>query len=49
MKTYSYAPEIISRGAEWFSSIGVNRSTGTAIICLNGNVEYPGLYEVPMD
>ena len=48
VKTYAYAPEIISRGAEWFSSIGVNRSTGTAIICLNGNVEYPGLYEVPM-
>ena len=48
VKTYSYAPEIISRGAEWFSSIGVNRSTGTAIICLTGNVEYPGLYEVPM-
>ena len=48
VKTYSYAPEIISRGAEWFSSIGVNRSTGTAIVCLNGNVEYPGLYEVPM-
>ena len=48
VKTYSYAPQIISRGAEWFSSIGVNRSTGTAIICLNGNVAYPGLYEVPM-
>ena len=48
VKTYSYAPQIISRGAEWFSSIGVNRSTGTAIICLSGNVEYPGLYEVPM-
>ncbi len=48
VKTFSYAPEIISRGAEWFSSIGVNRSTGTAIICLNGNVKYPGLYEVPM-
>ena len=48
VKTYAYAPEIISRGAEWFSSIGVNRSTGTAIVCLTGNVEYPGLYEVPM-
>ncbi len=48
VKTYSYAPQIISQGAEWFSSIGVNRSTGTAIICLNGNVTYPGLYEVPM-
>ena len=48
VKTYSYAPQIISQGAEWFSSIGVNRSTGTAIVCLNGNVAYPGLYEVPM-
>ena len=48
VKTYSYAPEIISRGSEWFSSIGVNKSTGTAIVCLNGNITYPGLYEVPM-
>lgn len=48
VKSLSYAPEIIAKGAEWFSSIGVNRSTGTAIVCLNGNVNYPGLYEVPM-
>ena len=48
VKTLAYAPEIISRGSEWFSSIGVNQSTGTAIICLNGNITYPGLYEVPM-
>lgn len=48
VKTLSYAPEIISKGGEWFSSVGVNKSTGTAIICLSGNVTYPGLYEVPM-
>ena len=36
VKSLSYAPEIVSKGAEWFSSIGVNRSTGTAIVCLNG-------------
>jgi NADH-quinone oxidoreductase subunit F len=48
VKSLSYAPEIISKGAEWFSSIGVNRSTGTAIVCLSGQVNYPGLYEVPM-
>ena len=48
VKSLSYAPEIISKGSEWFSSIGVNRSTGTAIVCLNGQVNYPGLYEVPM-
>ena len=48
VKTLSYAPEIISKGSEWFSSIGVNRSKGTAIICLTGNITYPGLYEVAM-
>jgi len=48
VKTLSYVPEIISKGGEWFSSIGVNKSTGTAIICLSGNITYPGLYEVPM-
>ena len=48
VKTLAYAPQIISRGSEWFSSIGVNKSTGTAIICLSGRITYPGLYEVPM-
>ena len=48
VKTYSYTPQIISRGADWFKSVGTESSAGTAIICLNGNVRYPGLYEVPM-
>ena len=48
VKTLAYAPGIIARGSEWFSSIGVNKSTGTAIICLNGQITYPGMYEVPM-
>ena len=48
VKSLSYAPSILEHGPEWFSSIGVNKSTGTAIICLSGNIKYPGLYEVPM-
>ena len=48
VKTLSYLPEIVAKGGEWFSSIGVNRSTGTAILCLNGQINRPGLYEVPM-
>ena len=48
VKTLAYAPQIIAKGSEWFSSIGVNKSTGTAIICLSGHIERPGLYEVPM-
>jgi len=41
-------PEIISQGGEWFAGIGVNRSKGTAILCLSGDITYPGMYEVPM-
>jgi len=48
VKSLSYAPEIISKGSKWFSSIGTSSSTGTAIVCLSGNVNFPGLYEVPM-
>lgn len=48
VKTLAYVPEIIAKGAEWFSSIGVNKSKGTAIICLNGHIARPGLYEIPM-
>ena len=48
VKTLAYTPEIIAKGSEWFSAIGVNRSKGTAIICLSGNITWPGLYEVPM-
>ncbi|MDP6180746.1 MAG: NADH-ubiquinone oxidoreductase-F iron-sulfur binding region domain-containing protein, partial [Desulfatiglandales bacterium] len=48
VKTLSYVPEIMVKGSEWFSSIGVNNSVGTAIVCLSGNIARPGLYEVPM-
>ena len=48
VKTLAYVPEIIARGSEWFSSIGVNKSKGTTILCLTGNINRPGLYEVPM-
>jgi len=48
VKTYANVPQIIARGAEWFSSIGTRRSTGTAIFALTGKVENTGLIEVPM-
>ena len=48
VKTLSYVPAILQHGAKWFSDIGVNKSTGTAIVCLSGNIRYPGIYEVPM-
>ena len=48
IKTLAYVPEIISRGAEWFSGIGTEGSKGTAILCLSGNIALPGMVEVPM-
>lgn len=48
IKTLSYVPEIVSKGGEWFSSIGYERSKGTAIICLSGHIQRPGMIEVPM-
>ncbi|MQF99788.1 MAG: NADH-quinone oxidoreductase subunit F [SAR202 cluster bacterium] len=48
IKTLSYVPEIISKGGEWFSNIGIERSKGTAILCISGNITRPGMIEVPM-
>ena len=48
VKTLSYAPQIIARGGDWFKTTGRENCTGTMIICLTGDVKYPGMYEVPM-
>ena len=48
IKTLAYVPEIIARGGDWFAGIGTERSKGTAILCLSGNIQRPGMVEVPM-
>ena len=47
VKTLAYIPSIIDRGGDWFSTVGVDKSTGTALICLTGDIVRPGLYELP--
>ena len=39
---------IIKNGAEWFSSIGTDKSKGTKVFALTGHVKNTGLIEVPM-
>jgi NADH-quinone oxidoreductase subunit F len=39
--------DIVLEGGAAFASIGTEQSTGTRLLCLSGNVERPGLYEVP--
>ena len=48
VKTLAYVPEIVSKGGDWFASIGHERSTGTAILCLSGALNYTGMMEVPL-
>jgi NADP-reducing hydrogenase subunit HndC len=40
--------QIVSRGGEWFSTIGVGRSTGTKVFAVTGKVKNAGLVEIPM-
>ncbi|MCL0104400.1 SLBB domain-containing protein, partial [Dehalococcoidia bacterium] len=48
VKTFATIPHIITKGAEWFASIGTENSKGTAVFALAGRVLNPGLVEVPM-
>ncbi len=48
VETWANIPLIINKGAEWFNSIGTDRSKGTKIFSLVGKVNNTGLVEVPM-
>jgi NADH-quinone oxidoreductase subunit F len=48
VETFATVPNIIRRGAEWFSSLGTETSKGTKIFSLVGKINNTGLVEVPM-
>ena len=48
VETYATVPQIILKGAKWYSSIGTEGSKGTKVFALGGNVNNVGLVEVPM-
>jgi NADH-quinone oxidoreductase subunit F len=48
VETWATVPPIVLRGAEWFSSIGTERSKGTKVFSLVGKINNTGLVEVPM-
>jgi len=48
VETWANIPLIINKGANWFNSIGTERSKGTKIFSLVGKVNNTGLVEVPM-
>jgi NADH-quinone oxidoreductase subunit F len=48
VETWANVPHIVLRGADWFTSIGTEGSSGTKIFSLVGKVANTGLVEVPM-
>src|ERR1700744_1036196 len=41
-------PPIILGGADWYAKLGTPKNGGTRLFCLAGNLEKPGVYELPM-
>ena len=48
VETFANIPAIILKGADWFASIGTEKSKGTKVFALAGTVNNTGLVEVPM-
>lgn len=48
VETYANITRIILNGAKWYASIGTEKSKGTKVFALGGNVNNIGLVEVPM-
>lgn len=48
VETYANVPQIILKGADWFSSIGTEKSKGTKVFALGGKIKNTGLVEIPM-
>ncbi len=48
VETYANIAQIILKGADWFTSIGTEKSKGTKVFALGGKIKHTGLVEVPM-
>ncbi len=48
VETYANVPQIILNGADWFASMGTEKSKGTKVFALGGKITNTGLVEIPM-
>ena len=48
VETFANVPQILARGVEWFKTAGVSGSRGLKFVGVSGQVEHPGVFEVPM-
>ena len=48
VETYANVAQIILKGADWFRSMGTEKSKGTKVFALGGKIKHTGLVEIPM-
>jgi NADH:ubiquinone oxidoreductase subunit F (NADH-binding)/(2Fe-2S) ferredoxin/Pyruvate/2-oxoacid:ferredoxin oxidoreductase delta subunit len=48
VESYANVPQIILKGADWFASMGTEKSKGTKTFAIGGDVNHAGLIEVPI-
>jgi len=48
VETLANVPHIVNNGADWYRSIGTEKSTGSKLFCVSGHVREPGNYELPL-
>ncbi|MGH2837314.1 MAG: NADH-ubiquinone oxidoreductase-F iron-sulfur binding region domain-containing protein, partial [Thermoleophilaceae bacterium] len=48
VETLCNVPLIVEKGADWFKSFGTEKSTGTKLVSVSGNVQRPGNYEIEL-
>jgi NADH:ubiquinone oxidoreductase subunit F (NADH-binding) len=48
VETLMNIPPIITNGSAWFAGIGTDKSKGTKVFCVSGDVKKPGVYEMVM-
>ncbi len=47
-ETLSTVPSILRNGPDWYGTFGTEKSKGTRVFCLSGQVKKPGNYELPL-
>jgi len=48
VETFAWVPSIVLRGADWYRKLGANGCTGMRFVSVSGDVNAPGVYEMPL-
>src|SRR3954465_357201 len=48
VETLMNVPDVVARGADWFKEVGTEKSSGTKVVSVSGNVRRPGNYQIEL-